>query len=77
MLLARACASSIAVMAAVESILKEALELSPELRAQLVGELMRTLPAAPAALPRARATTPPAGDDTPITWEGAQGFLED
>jgi hypothetical protein len=58
-------------MVPVETILKEALELPADLRAELVGQLMRSLPAAE---PAKRAD-----DDVPmaITWEGAQGFLED
>lgn len=63
-------------MVPVETILKEALALPTDLRAALVGELMRSLPA-PGA-PAAEATKR-SNDDVPmaITWEGAQGFLED
>ena len=57
-------------MVPVETILKEALELPVDLRAELVGQLLRTLPAA--------SPPPPAPDEgTPITWQGAQGFLDD
>jgi hypothetical protein len=67
-------------MLPVESILKDALALSVAERAELVGQLQRTLPAPPAA-PSPRASREMAAvvvaDDTPITWEGAQGFLED
>ena len=57
-------------MVPVETILKEALELPTELRAQLVGQLLRTLPTPPLAKHEDE-------DDTRVTWEGAQGFLED
>jgi hypothetical protein len=62
-------------MVPVETILKEALELPADLRAELVGQLMRSLPAAPAKA----ANPPPGEDDVPraISWEGGQGFLED
>jgi hypothetical protein len=61
-------------MVPVETILKEALELPADLRAELVGQILRSLPAA--ASPAAPKSS---HDDVPmaITWEGAQGFLED
>ena len=58
-------------MVPVETILKEALELPADLRADLVRQLMCSLPTPVAPVPVTRA------EDTPITWEGAQGFLED
>jgi hypothetical protein len=60
-------------MVPVETILKEALELPTELRAELVGQLMRSLPTAAPPPPK------PASDDVAhgVSWEGAQGFLED
>jgi hypothetical protein len=63
-------------MIPVDKILEQALELPVEQRAELLGQLERSLPAV--AL-RARATQPPApaSDDTPITWQGAQGFLDE
>ena len=66
-------------MLPVESILKDALALTVEQRAELVGQLQRTLPAPPAATPRSSREMQAVivADDTPITWEGAQGFLED
>lgn len=54
-----------------DTILADALELSVEQRAQLVDELLRSLPN------RAPRASEPADDDTHITWEGAQGMLED
>ena len=65
-------------MVPVETILKEALELPADLRAELVGQLMRSLPATAAPANAAKAANPP-NDDVPmaISWEGAQGFLED
>jgi hypothetical protein len=55
-----------------DSLLAEALELSPDQRARLADELLRSLP------DRARASEPTrADDDTHITWEGAQGMLDD
>ena len=59
-------------MVPVETILKEALELPADLRAELVGQLMRSLPVAAAPVP-------PSNDDVShgVSWEGAQGFLED
>jgi hypothetical protein len=57
-------------MVPVETILKEALELPADVRAELVGQLLRTLPAK--AAPKHEDE-----DDTRVTWEGAQGFLED
>jgi len=60
-------------MVPVETILKQALALPTELRAELVGELLRSLPV-PAPAP-ARESRP--DEDTHITWEGAQRFLED
>ena len=63
-------------MVPVETILKEALELPADLRAELVGQLMRSLPV---AAPPSPAPAKPSHEDVPmaITWEGAQGFLED
>ena len=63
-------------MVPVETILKEALELPADLRAELVGQLMKSLPqTTPVAAPAPRAHD----DDVPrsISWEGGQGFLED
>jgi hypothetical protein len=54
-------------MIPVETLLKEALELPAEERTELVGQLLRSLPA----------TAPPHDEDTHVTWEGAQAFLED
>jgi hypothetical protein len=61
-------------MVPVETILKEALELPADLRAELVGQLMKSLPqTTPVAAPARE------HDDVPrsISWEGGQGFLED
>ena len=76
LILLRACAAftSIAPMVPVETILREALELPPEQRAQLVNDLQRSLPLSPAPAP---APLQRIEQDTPISWEGAQGFLED
>jgi hypothetical protein len=62
-------------MVPVETILKEALELPADLRAELVGQLMRSLPIESAPAPAAKRSN----EDVPmaISWEGAQGFLED
>ena len=66
-------------MLPVESIVKDALALTDAERAELVGQLARTLPVPPAVTPRASRELPAVvvADDTPITWEGAQSFLED
>jgi hypothetical protein len=65
-----------ATMIAVDTLLKEALELPVEMRTRLVGELLRSLPPRPLAPAGDAVPTPPA-EQVPITWQGAQSFLDD
>ena len=61
-------------MIPVDTLVKEALELPADARTELVDRLLRSLP----ALAPTQPSPPMAHDaDTPITWEGAQGMLED
>ncbi len=61
-------------MVPVENILKEALELPVDLRAQLARDLIRSLPGRVA---EPDVPTTDSVDERSMTWEGGQGVLED
>jgi hypothetical protein len=60
-----------------DTIVKDALALSEDRRLELVGTLLRSLPPRKTAEVLPDSVSSKHDDDTCITWEGVQGFLED